>query len=796
MTKRIATASGFFANAITMTLVAGLSLVLLIYVGYGEATRTLQQFQVDKLASQGRYLQSTLNDFLRPGHPIKQYVGFKAQTGNILASDPTIGGMAIFDGYGKLVFGNGYVGQELLTGEDVANGEGEGAFSVRSNNDLVQVLLPLRDRFEQVATLVITMERAVVTDRVRSSFEPLLAAALFAAVAFGIATSLTGADLTARKRWLHALFAVSFIGVSGVVIATLVTLYSEGAQAKSKSMADTLGQRLSNIVAFGLNIWEIDGIDDLLKNYRSLNPDLAHAAIIVDGTIRFHTDGGAVGRPWTSNPQHYEYISDMTQPGGRDIKLAVAIPSDIVMRQTIRSVKNFAALFIASALMAGVFLQIAGSLRRLASHEGAGGDAALLNLAKPVFFIAVASEHLAYSFLPQYVTGLAEAAGLPSDYASAPFTLYYLFFALSLVPSGHLSQRFGARPMMVWGLLASGAGLAALATTPDFTMICIARALSGIGQGMLFIGVQSYILDTASEDRKTRGAAIIVFGFQGGMITGMAIGSLLVTHIGQADVFKLAAAIAFLMAFYTVLVVPGARKLAKRAQTTQGATSISVMLRDLGRVLRDLEFMRTMLLVGVPAKAVLTGVVIFALPLMLSSAGYRQEDIGQILMIYAGSVMISSTYISGFVDRSKRSDDVLLLGCFLSAFALIGVGVIGPSGGEAVVTGHLATAVMIAAVALLGIAHGLINAPVVTHVATTRVAHESGAPSVTATYRFLERIGHVAGPLLVGQLLASGLATGASIVWIGVGILGMAVIFAIRPSRSNAATQQSGSSQR
>ncbi len=805
MPKKIQTASGFIANAVTMTIVAGLSLVLLLYVGYGEATRTLQQFQIDKLASQGRYLQSTLNDFLRPGHPIKQFVGFNAKTGTILASDPTIGGIAIFDVTDKLVFGNGAAGQTLLSSDVETKSSDDGSFTIRSSEDIVQVLLPLNNRFEQVATLVISMDRSVVTNRVRSGFEPLLAAALFAAVAFGFATSVLGADLGARKRWLHALFAASFIGVSGVVIATLVTLYAEGAQAKSKSMADTLGQRLSNIVAFGLNIWEIDGIDRLLSDYRALNPDMAHASIIVDGKVRFHTDPAAVGKAWKSNPNHYEYISDMSQPGGgRDIKLAVAIPADVVIRQTVRSVKNFAALFIASALMASVFLQIAGSLRRLSRPQGESAssapgvgpekeDAALLNLVKPVFFIAVASEHLAYAFLPQYVTAVAGAAGLASDFASAPFTLYYLCFALSLIPAGHLSQRFGARPMMVWGLMAAALGMAALAIAPDFWAICGARALSGFGQGILFIGVQSYILDIASPGRKTRGAAIIVFGFQGGMITGMAIGSLLVTHIGQHDLFLLASAVAFLMAAYTVLVVPGRGSVATTAAQPQQVGSFSLMLRDLAKVLRDFEFMRTMLLVGVPAKAVLTGVVIFALPLMLSAADYRQEDIGQILMIYAASVMISSGYISAFVDRTRRTQDVLLAGCFLSAISLIAIGVFGPGGLQASVGGdHVDMVALILAVALLGFAHGLINAPVVTHVAASRIAETSGAASVTATYRFLERIGHVAGPAIVGQMLAAGFVASKSIAWVGVAILVMAALFAMKPSNSAVSANESG----
>jgi hypothetical protein len=41
-------------DAAMMALVTGLSLLLLIYVGFGEATRTFQQFQIEKLAAQGR----------------------------------------------------------------------------------------------------------------------------------------------------------------------------------------------------------------------------------------------------------------------------------------------------------------------------------------------------------------------------------------------------------------------------------------------------------------------------------------------------------------------------------------------------------------------------------------------------------------------------------------------------------------------------------------------------------------------------------------------------------------------
>jgi hypothetical protein len=133
-----------------MAFVAGVALILLMYVGYGEATRTLQQFQVEKLPSQGRYLQSTMNDFLQPGHPIKQFVGFNAKSGNILASDQTIGAIAEYDNASRPVFTNGPLGGDLLPGViSTSTTEAHDGFQVRANDNIVQVLLPLNNRFEQ-----------------------------------------------------------------------------------------------------------------------------------------------------------------------------------------------------------------------------------------------------------------------------------------------------------------------------------------------------------------------------------------------------------------------------------------------------------------------------------------------------------------------------------------------------------------------------------------------------------------------------------------------------------------------
>ena len=531
-------------------------------------------------------------------------------------------------------------------------------------------------------------------------------------------------------------------------------------------------------------------MEQVLGDYRRLNPDISAAGLIVDRIVTIHTDETAVGRPWKSDKGNYEYIVDLTRPGGRDIRIAVAMPADIVFRQILRSVKNFAALFVASAFVAGVFLQLAGSVRRAQAPDDSAADPMAQNqdaeedglkFVKPVFFIAVFTEHLTYAFLPQFMYRVADSSGMPEGSASALFITYYLCFALILVPAGHFAQHFSPRPLMYVGMILAALGLSLLALYPDFYVVMGARALSGIGQGMLFIGVQSYILATVAENRKTQGASIIVFGFQGGMISGMAIGSLLVTQMGPEGVFVLAAAIAISMVLYTFALVPNVSS--RALSDSKGRVSLRVLFRDLSRAMRSFEFLRTMFLIGVPAKAVLTGVVIFALPVLMTQAQYAQEDIGQILMVYAGAVILASGYASRAVDRTGRTDRTLFLGAILSGAGLVLIGLTGwtPLLSQADNTGFL-TALLIAGVAIVGMAHGFINAPVVTHVANSELAVATGESAATAAYRFLERLGHIAGPIIVGQLFLFGGQNPMVIAWIGGGVAVLAVLFLVKPT--------------
>jgi predicted MFS family arabinose efflux permease len=259
------------------------------------------------------------------------------------------------------------------------------------------------------------------------------------------------------------------------------------------------------------------------------------------------------------------------------------------------------------------------------------------------------------------------------------------------------------------------------------------------------------------------------------MISGMAIGSLLVTYLHPQGVFVVSGAIGLATALYSILLIPGGYS-RKEMETGLGA-AISGVGRDLRQVMGSGEFLKTMFCIGVPAKAILTGTVTFALPLLLMQQGYRQEEIGQIIMLYGMGVVVASSYISRLVDRTRNTEAILFWGAAMSGAGLVLVGLMGS---PALGSGSFSTAVVVAGVVVIGLAHGFINAPVVTHVAHSRLASRIGANPVTTTYRFLERLGHIAGPLLVGQLFLIWGQSPHILAWIGVTTAILGLLFIMR----------------
>src|SRR5258708_24259166 len=105
-----------------------------------------------------------------------------------------------------------------------------------------------------------------------------------------------------RAPWGQIGYGLTFLAMAGVLIATLVSLYSDGIQGNAKGSASTLSQRLHDYLEFNLRIRDFDGLDRGFSDFQHLNTELSEASLIIHGTLQIDTQQNTVGTPSVSHP--------------------------------------------------------------------------------------------------------------------------------------------------------------------------------------------------------------------------------------------------------------------------------------------------------------------------------------------------------------------------------------------------------------------------------------------------------------------------------------------------------------
>ncbi|UCF98792.1 MAG: MFS transporter [Spirochaetaceae bacterium] len=750
-------------------LLLGLALVLLLYIGYGKAQHTYPDLRLDSLAAVGEIVRNSLQTFLAAGLPLHQFVGFATLTQPVLLSEPSINEIRVIDKTGKMMFNNARSGSPGL-GQNTIFLRDRGRYSIYENDRFYILSLDLNSKFETVASLEIITEKKYINQRIKAVFMPAVIAAIFLLLGYFVLAFLTERGLARRANlWIRGFYVLAFVIVAILVMATLIGLLSSGVQEKGRALSKSLAARLAAALDMGIDLSSFTELDTMFREYRDLNAEIKYIALTENDIVAIHTQDSLVGTNWESQGGAFEFFQTLqAEPDKRDIRFGVS--KKLLYRSLWRYGKDFVVLLIASGFLSALFLNLTISFKRksdlvqaeltLEAEQGMKRD-----LIKPVYFLAIFMEGLHASFLPQYMKHIATESGLGAGAASAVFMAYFAAYTLCIIPSGWFAQRRSSKPLIATGAVLSAGGLLLLSVFRTFGLVLLFRMLSGAGGGMLFIGVQSYILKHTTRETRTQGGAIIVYGYNGGTLSGAAIGAMLALYIGMKGVFIMGAVVGATILLYSLRYIPATPPSVKKVSGSKGS------FRGLLGVFGDISFVKTVLLVGIPTKMILTGVTIYALPLILSLRAFPQEDIGQILMFYAAGVLISSRYASRLADRLKNTRYILFLGMLGAG---IGLGLIGLMNWQVLSSlsiPFLGALLVITGMLVLGLSHGFIHAPIVTHITDTRSAKALGQASVASLYRFLERLGHVTGPLIVSGVLV---AMNDNIL--SIGLIGMVVV--------------------
>ena len=678
-----------------------LSLMLIFVVGYAQALKSYQQQSRDAILAQTEAARIGIEQVLNSGVPLPDIAGLEKVLAPIADADSSVVDIRVISGQQELYR---YTDESML-------------------GSLVSI--PLNNKFTQVGALEVMLSDHEIAKTIDGHFKPMLGLVLFLTAAFVFFVLRS-----ANPKIYFTAFGGVFLAMSTSVFLMVGALYKSGLENKADSMANIVTQRLAPVLSAGIGYEQVSGIDRMLDSFRQSNPEVSSISVSQGNTMIAKSQARA-------DSMAVESMAAFLVEDTKGSQVTVAFDPKALLAQLLKTLKNFAILFAGCAFICFAFV-------RLLCHSKAQSDnEAVLAKVKPLLLVTVLMESLMAPVLPQYLTQIAVESGASESWSSYFFTLYFVGFAATLLPVARLLEVWDIRKVLGSGIVLSSLGCLLLAYDSQLMTVLVARLISGVGQATIFIAVQGYILRCSDQSNKTQAAGIIVFCFNAGFISGAAIGALLADTVGVQGIFMLAVFVGGLMYLFALTLPSMAMQATKQGTLKENFTA---MVKDASALMRVPSFMRTMLLVGIPTKMMLTGVVFFAVPILLSNAGVERESIGQVLMAYAFSVLFVSGKVSPMIDRVGSAKWALCLGSGVGAVSLILLSF-------SFRFEDITYLVLLATFAMLvmGISHGLINAPVVTHVVTS--TQGANANSVASTYRFLERLGHVLGSIVVGALL-------------------------------------------
>jgi DHA1 family tetracycline resistance protein-like MFS transporter len=134
--------------------------------------------------------------------------------------------------------------------------------------------------------------------------------------------------------------------------------------------------------------------------------------------------------------------------------------------------------------------------------------------------------------LPELIREITVSSGGSSLMSDAAIIGGWLMFAYAFMQFmfapilGNLSDRFGRRPILLWGLFWLGIDYIIMALAPTIMWLFIGRILAGIA-GASYVTAFSYIADVSPKEKRAANFGLIGMAFGIGFIIGPAIGGLL-----------------------------------------------------------------------------------------------------------------------------------------------------------------------------------------------------------------------------------------------------------------------------
>ncbi|MCY4301040.1 MAG: MFS transporter [Aestuariivita sp.] len=386
---------------------------------------------------------------------------------------------------------------------------------------------------------------------------------------------------------------------------------------------------------------------------------------------------------------------------------------------------------------------------------------ALSHIRLPLFLFFL-SEAMLRPILPQFLGTFAPSDSDPNFSTGMVMAGFMAASLVSVLIGSFMSERAGGpRRVFFLGAISAVVGMFGHIVATDFASILVFRILTGFGYGLVYASAQVHVAQNVDPVRRTTGFSLFLAVIVAAEICGPAIGGIIADRFGSAPVFFGSVALIVFSALFCLFLIPklspnitdlnavpsfdaSKRKTASSTMAQEWRNQFNIAQKILG----NRRFCVAIVCFAIPAKALLTGGLFLLVPLTVFANGGEATESARILMGYGIAILLLVSAIAPLADRWKGFSIWVAIGSIVA-----GVGFVFPHAWNILGTGGLVF--LFISTLLFGVGQTLAIPTQISFLlqATERQLVEYGAGPILGLFRFLERLGSFAGPVIAGTLL-------------------------------------------
>lgn len=756
------------------SLIIILTILLIVVLGFTGALNIMsfQENYSDSLVSSytvlGRETVGRIEYAIKYGKPLDSFWGMDKLLEEIISISPDVDMAQILLLNGQVIYDqNGTVDDRKIPGillesinfhdiEDTDN------YEALVYDGEYYLFLPIYDRDNQwVGSLNIKFDESVVKSVVYTQMSELvkylvLMVIVGLVVLIFITMRFSFIEYSGRMRSKKFIvFILVLLGFLQIVYGFLNysvfrKAYLEVAHDNTATISKVIKNNVNIVLEKGVLYTELYNIEDYLNKILAAVPEMENIEIYRDDKeLLYSTREKEVFQDTSINPE-YLHIQQLTRDlHGKQGTVRIEISQKSIADKLRRILLDTATVLVISFIfMVEVTLFVILLLEKRISNGliDLDWDHKTISIVRYLAFLIFAAAYMSTSFIPILMNKLYQPLlGLPKNVVlGLPISAEMLFGALATVGAGYSLDKTGYKPILIRGIILFCAGTLVSAVAWDGVSFIVARAIVGIGFGIVLMALRTIVVSVPDALLKNQGIAALNSGAFAGVNCGIIIGAMLADRIGYSRVFFVACVLLIISwrvakAFVENKIPQATNKEVKANQS------------DSKPFILDKKVLSFFMLVLIPVS--ISGMFLnYLFPIYADNMGVSVTGIGRaflvngLLIIYAGPVL--SRYSEKYLGTKKS---------LVTASLMMGLSML-------IFAGWGTLSAAYTAVILMGLADSFGVAAQSNYFFNLRAVSRLGEGKAVAYFSIIGKLGQMLGPIIFGSAAVLGMAEGTGVI--------------------------------